>query len=91
MKMNIEGAERLAIQGMAETLRHTEVLCVSCHDFLAKSGSGDDAGCRTRKLVREFLQQNGLRVAERSDSGLPPYLRDQVWGYNRQFMRKPAA
>src|SRR5271165_375380 len=35
LKMNIEGAERLAIRGMAATLRQTEVLCVSCHDFLA--------------------------------------------------------
>lgn len=38
LKMNIEGAERLAIRGMEETLKKTEVVCVSCHDFLAEIG-----------------------------------------------------
>jgi FkbM family methyltransferase len=61
LKMNIEGAERLAIQGMRETLKRTELLCISCHDFLAdRSG---DASLRTKNEVKEFLQGNGIRVS----------------------------
>ncbi|MGA9353948.1 MAG: FkbM family methyltransferase [Terriglobales bacterium] len=89
LKMNIEGSERLAIRGMRATLRQTEVLCVSCHDFLARTDTDD--GYRTKDLVRGFLQQMGLEIAERNDAGLPPYIRDQVWGYNRHLMSEPAA
>jgi FkbM family methyltransferase len=81
LKMNIEGSERLAIRGMTETLKHTEILCISCHDFLVPS-VGDNQ-LRTKSLVKGFLQQNGFNVVERTEPGLPPYLRDQVWGYNR--------
>lgn len=80
LKMNIEGAERLAICGMIETLKHTQVLCICCHDFLADERH--DEFCRTKSLVREFLQQSGLRVAERSDPNSPPYINHQVWAYN---------
>jgi FkbM family methyltransferase len=89
LKMNIEGSERLAILGMGATLPQTEVLCVSCHDFLARTGADD--GYRTKNLVREFLQQTGLEVVERNESGLPPHIRDQVWGYNRRLTSEPAA
>jgi FkbM family methyltransferase len=80
LKMNIEGAERLAIQGMSQTLKQSEVLCIACHDFLADK-VGDDF-YRTRELVRQFLAGSGLRLAERLDPGLPVYVRYQVWGYN---------
>lgn len=85
LKMNIEGAERFAIRGMAATVQHTEIVCVSCHDFLAKSGS--DVGLQTKTTVRKFLHAAGLVVVERSEPGLPPYIRDQVWGYNRELLR----
>jgi FkbM family methyltransferase len=80
LKMNIEGAERLAIRGIHETLERTEVLCVSCHDFLAER-SGDES-LRTKGIVLQFLQGSAFHVLERPDSGLPPYVRDQVWAYN---------
>jgi FkbM family methyltransferase len=80
IKMNIEGAERLAIKGMTDTLKHTRVLCVSCHDFLADETSDDFF--RTKTLVREFLLESGLRVVERTGGDLPPYVRDQLWAYN---------
>jgi hypothetical protein len=83
LKMNIEGSERLAIYGMAATLKETEVLCVSCHDFLAHSAADDRL--RTKGLVRDFLLQNGLDVVERGEPGLPPHVRDQLWAYNRTF------
>jgi FkbM family methyltransferase len=91
LKMNIEGAERSAIRGMTETLRQTEVLCISCHDFLARK-TGDDA-LKTKSTVKQFFQENGFHIDERLEPGLPPYLRDQVWGYNPQFMKikRPAS
>jgi FkbM family methyltransferase len=83
LKMNIEGSEREAIQGMAETLKRTEVVCISCHDFLAlKAG---DSGLKTKAVVKDFLGRNGFKVVERTEPGLPPYVRDQVWGYNRSL------
>jgi FkbM family methyltransferase len=83
LKMNIEGSERFAIHGMTATLKETEVLCVSCHDFLAQSAADD--GLRTKGVVRDFLRQNGFNVVERAEPGLPPHLRDQLWAYNRTF------
>jgi FkbM family methyltransferase len=87
LKMNIEGSERLAIHGMTETLRQTEILCVSCHDFLAHQAN--DAGLQTKSTVRDFLQQNGFEVVERLEPGLPPHLRDQLWAYNPALGKKP--
>jgi FkbM family methyltransferase len=80
LKMNIEGAERLAIRGIAETLRLTEVACIACHDFLADR-TGDES-YRTRNLVRQFFQDNSLKIVERDDPTFPAYLRSQLWGYN---------
>jgi FkbM family methyltransferase len=89
LKMNIEGSERLAIHAMADTLKKTEVLCVSCHDFLAQSAKDD--GLRTKGPVRDFLRQNGLDVMERGGIGVPPYVRDQLWAYNRELIQKAAS
>jgi len=86
LKMNIEGAERLAIQGMSEVLKHTETLCISCHDFLAEAA--DDDRLRTKNTVRQFLQQSGFKTVEREDPILPAYVRDQVWAYRADGMKK---
>jgi len=82
LKMNIEGAERLAIRGMSEVLKQTEVVCISCHDFLAKR-NGDDS-LRTKNEVRHFLQKNGVTIVERAAG--TPCVRDQVWGLNEQLL-----
>lgn len=89
LKMNIEGAERLAIRGMALTLKQTEIFCVSCHDFLAEKAGDDEL--RTRGVVREFLRQSGFDVAQREGAGLPPYVRDQLWAYNRKLIQAVAS
>ena len=89
LKMNIEGAERLAIQDMSETLKHTESLCISCHDFLAQT-DGDDR-LRTKSTVRQFLRQSGFRTVEREEPGLPAYVRDQVWAYREERMKTIAS
>ena len=89
LKMNIEGAERLAIRGMAETLKLSEVICISCHDFLADA-TGDDR-LRTKSTVKQFLQKSGLQVVERNGPGAPPYVNDQVWAFNKQLMQNAAS
>ena len=89
LKMNIEGAERLAVRGMTETLRQTEVLCVACHDFLADQSADDSL--RTKSEVRQFFQRYGLTVVERPEPRLPPFVRDQVWAYNEPLMQEAAS
>jgi hypothetical protein len=59
LKMNIEGAERLAILGMKHALRRVRHLCVACHDFRADRSEGEHY--RTRDVVIEFLKQQGYR------------------------------
>lgn len=87
LKMNIEGAERFAIHGMTEILKHIEVLCICCHDFLGEI-SGDDS-LKTKSAVREFVQASRFTVRERLEPGLPRYVRDQLWAYNPCADRRP--
>lgn len=62
----------------------TEVLCVCCHDFLAEA-TGDES-LRTKSAVQQFLVRNGIEIAQRFEPGLPGYIADQVWGYNRNLL-----
>lgn len=60
LKMNIEGAERLALQGMPRTLARTDVVCICCHDFRAERGDGEEF--RTRQFVQEWLASNSFEL-----------------------------
>lgn len=80
LKMNIEGAERLALSGMGEMLRKTKNVCISCHDFLADGGGPDEL--RTKANVIAFLKQNGFVVSLREDEG--DFLRNYVYGLNEK-------
>ena len=64
--MNIEGAERLAIQGMDQVAKITDHFCISCHDFL-----GTEWG-RTSEEIRAWLKARGFRVLGRPDDPRPP-------------------
>ena len=75
----------MPFRGMTETVSQIDVVCISCHDFLAEAAG--DNGLRTKHTVKQFLQDNGLDLAERFDPGLPSYVHDQVWGYNKQLIR----
>jgi FkbM family methyltransferase len=79
IKMNIEGAEKLAIRGMDRTLKKTGTVCISCHDFKADQ-DGDEA-LRTKTAVREFLVEKGFRVTTRDDDARP-WVRDQLNAIN---------
>jgi len=77
LKMNIEGAERLAIRGMTRTIRRTRHVCISCHDFKAER-TGIEA-MRTRAVVRAFLEEHGFAVVSRP-ADPRPYVRDYLYG-----------
>ena len=72
LKMNIEGAEADAIQGIRNSINFVENVVIACHDF-----RGDMQG--TRDVVVSFLKQNGFRVAERL-ADPRAYVRDHVHG-----------
>lgn len=72
LKMNIEGAERLAIDGMSETVDRIDRMAISCHDFL-----GTDWGA-TRERVRAWLHENGFTVTSRPDDPRP-WARDYLY------------
>jgi len=65
LKMNIEGAERLALPGCREILRRTRFVCVAAHDFRAARGEGEQF--RTLEFVSRFLQEAGFDIMTRAD------------------------
>ena len=72
MKMNIEGAEVLALNGARRTLTKTKNLCICCHDFLG-------ADTRTKDDVCKILTAAGFTISF-ADPEAPPYERDFVYG-----------
>lgn len=80
LKMNIEGAERLALSGMREMVRKTKNVCIACHDFLANEGGPNEL--RTREDVIAFLRQNGFIVSLRGSDG--DFIRNYVYGLNNE-------
>jgi FkbM family methyltransferase len=77
LKMNIEGAERFALQGMRETIGNVRSICVCCHDFRVDRGHGEQY--RTRDFVWKFLTENGFEVSRRADDPRD-FVRDHLWG-----------
>lgn len=75
LKMNIEGAERLAMHGMSTIIQRTSIVTIACHDFLAESTGNEFY--RTREFVVGFLRENGFAVSMRLDD-TRPYVRDHV-------------
>lgn len=65
LKMNIEGAEKVALPGCREALKLAKNVCVSGHDFRANRGEGE--GFRTLAFVREFLLDAGFEILTRDD------------------------
>jgi FkbM family methyltransferase len=65
LKMNIEGAERVALPGCAASLALTRFVCVAAHDFRAARGEGD--AFRTFDFVKQFLAGAGFQIVTRDD------------------------
>lgn len=83
LAMNIEGAERLALGGMTEVIRHTRYVAIGCHDF--RADLGDPEEMRTKSDVISFLEKNGFELVLRSSDPIA-CLRDCVYGLNRNFV-----
>lgn len=77
LKMNIEGAEAMALAGMRNTLGRTLFIVVSCHDFLATGGNDDPM--RTKAAVMRMLSEAGFLVSTRPDAPRK-FMRDFVYG-----------
>lgn len=75
LKMNIEGAERAAVEGMNRTIAITRHVAIGCHDFLADWGRGELM--RTRSVVETFLRRHHFEVTLRDDSR--EWIRDTVY------------
>ena len=72
MKINIEGAEVLALNGAHQTLAKTKSICVCCHDFLGSN-------TQTKNDVCSILNSAGFTLSFTSPDS-PPYERDFVYG-----------
>jgi FkbM family methyltransferase len=77
LKMNIEGAERQALLGMASVLPRVKQICVACHDFRSEMGHGEQF--RTRAFVEQFLSERGFALSSRANDPRD-YVRDHVFG-----------
>ncbi len=78
LKMNIEGAEGLAIGGMAERIGATRPIAIACHNFLAEEeGKSDET--RTVDAVRAFAKADGFATTERWHDERS-WVRDQIYG-----------
>ncbi len=76
IKMNIEGAEAAAFRDAAETLRVTQHVAVSCHDFFV-----DERGpaMRTKAEVRRLLEAAGFKITTRPDDPRP-WIKEFLYG-----------
>jgi len=72
MKMNIEGAEVVALAGAATTLAKTQNICVCCHDFLGVK-------TLTKSQVCRILKEAGFSLSF-TPTDAPPWERDFVYG-----------
>ena len=73
LKMNIEGAEALAIRGMNATAAITRHVTICCHDFLATPEK------QTKSEVRTWLARERFQVRERTDNPFV-HIRDYLYG-----------
>jgi FkbM family methyltransferase len=77
LKMNIEGAEHLAIRGMSEVICRTRYAIIACHDF--RSERGDSGSFSTRDEVVSFLRDRGFDIRTR-DADPRAFVRDHIHG-----------
>lgn len=78
IKMNIEGAETLALEGMKDSLSRTRHVCIACHDFRADRGEGEYF--RTRSKVEKVLRDLGFQILP-TDTHTGNVIRDHVHGF----------
>jgi len=69
IKMNIEGAETAALEGMAGILHTIPHVVVSCHDF--KADRGESSEFRTYESVYQLLINSGFQLHRREEDPRP--------------------
>jgi FkbM family methyltransferase len=77
IKMNIEGAETLALEGMSSSLSIVKNLAIGCHDFLAQWIAGD--ACKTKSAVTAKLSEHNFVLHARTDDARD-WVRDTLYG-----------
>jgi FkbM family methyltransferase len=77
LKMNIEGAEVAAIEGLNECVPRVRHVVVSCHDFIAERGG--PAAMRTKSRVIDLLQKRGFRILPARTTSSYDWVRDYVY------------
>ena len=77
LKMNIEGAERAAMKGMANSAPQIRHVAISCHDFIADLGGSEQF--RTRGFVEADLREYGFDVKQIAVAQ-NPWSRDVLFG-----------
>jgi FkbM family methyltransferase len=85
IRMNIEGAEKFAIQGMNGVIGRIAHAVISCHDFKADRTGNDFF--RTKKVVTEFLLDRGFQIVPMPAE--EPWAKDYVFAYNRALTGNP--
>jgi FkbM family methyltransferase len=73
LKMNIEGAEQLAILGLDKCIDRVDHVAIACHDF---------RGFYTREPVIAYLRTRGFDIVDRTEDPRL-YVRDHVHGIRR--------
>lgn len=77
LKMNIEGAEVMAIEGLARVAARVRHAAISCHDFVTDYFGGDEQ-YRTKEKVRAQLEAFGFTVRSRPDAS-ESWVRDYLY------------
>lgn len=90
LKMNIEGAEQLAIRGMSQSFAKVRNAVISCHDFLVDpdSSSGDRAWFATYDVVADLLRDSGFILADRRASDLRPWVQYYIYAERAESQMK---
>lgn len=76
LKVNIEGAEREVVRGMARIAPRIRNIVVECHDFVADAGGSDRF--RTKAEVTVALEGFGFKVTGRPNADLA-HIRDTIY------------
>jgi FkbM family methyltransferase len=81
LKMNIEGAEQLAIHGMKNSIDRIRNVAISCHDFLLCSDSSqrDREWFGTYDKVYGFLRNAGFRIRDRRSADARPWVQYYIY------------
>jgi FkbM family methyltransferase len=77
LKMNIEGAEADALDGMVASWQVVRNVVISCHDFLADRGASPKF--RTRSRVVALLEARGFRILPSHDDAPEDWARGYVY------------